>query len=114
MVRVMIVDHPPGGGLLEKDQWSLEGERGLNEKSNCNVRLRAMQRKGRLLRTRRLRQPRAWISGVGTWQLDMPNIEDGVHSVLLAKERVKLIDGLKQHETTGIRNFIWITLSWAE
>ena len=26
----------------------------------------------------------------------------------------KLIDGLKHHETMGIRNFIWITLSWAE
>ena len=38
----------------------------------------------------------------------------GVHSALLAKERVKLIDGLKHHETMGIQNFIWITLSWAE
>ena len=43
----------------------------------------------------------------------MPSIEDGVHSALLAKERVKLIDGLKHHEIMGIRNFIWIAFSWA-
>ena len=41
-------------------------------------------------------------------------IEDGVHSALLAKERVRLTDGWKHRETMGIRNFIWITLSWAE
>ena len=56
----------------------------------------------------------AWMSGMGIWQLDMPSIEDGVQSALLAKERVKFFDGLKHHETMGIRNFIWITLSWGE
>ena len=62
----------------------------------------------------RLRQHPAWMSGMGIWQPDMPSIEDGVHSASLAKERAKLIDGLKHHDTMGIRNFIWITLSWAE
>ena len=33
---------------------------------------------------------------------------------VVGKERVKFIDGLKHHETMDIRNFIWITLSWAE
>ena len=56
----------------------------------------------------------AWMSGMGIWQPDMPNIEDGVHSPTLAKERVKVIDGLRYLETVGIWNFIWITLSWAE
>ena len=40
--------------------------------------------------------------GMGIWQPDMPSVEDGVHSALLAKERVKLIDGLKHHVTMGI------------
>ena len=32
----------------------------------------------------------------------------------VAGKRKKLIDGWKHRETMGIRNFIWITLSWAE
>ena len=72
--------------------------------------IEAMQRKGGLRRPRRFRQSPAWMSGMGIWQPDMLNIGDGVHSALLAKERVKLIDGLKHHETMGTRNFIWITL----
>ena len=44
----------------------------------------------------------------------MPSIEDGVHSALLAKERVKLTDGSKHHVIIGIRNFIWKTPTWAE
>ena len=44
----------------------------------------------------------------------MPSIEDGVHSVLLAKERVKAIDEWRHHETMGIQNFIWTMLAWAE
>ena len=42
------------------------------------------------------------------WQPDMLSIEDGVHSALLEKESVRLVDGLKHHETMGIWNFIWI------
>ena len=48
------------------------------------------------------------------WQPDTPSIEGGVRSAWLAKERVKLIDGLKPHVTMGIWNFIWITPTWAE
>ena len=51
---------------------------------------------------------------MGIWQPDMPSIEDGVHSALLSKERVKLIDGRRHHGTMGIPNFIWITLIWTE
>ena len=51
---------------------------------------------------------------MGIWQPDMLNIEEGVHSALLAKERVRLIDGWKHRETMGVRIFIWITLSLAE
>ena len=48
------------------------------------------------------------------WKLDMPSIEDGVHSALLAKGKVKLTHGWKLHVTMRIRNFIWITPTWAE
>ena len=34
------------------------------------------------------------MSGMDIGSPNMPNIEDGFHSALLAKERVKLIDGL--------------------
>ena len=43
------------------------------------------------------------MSGMGIWQPDMPSIEDGVHSALLAKERVKLIDGFKASRDHGHR-----------
>ena len=70
-----------------RDQWSLEGERGPNEKSKRNVRSSSMQRRGRLCRMSRM----------------------------LAKESVKFIDGVKPHVTMSIRNFIiWITPTWAE
>ena len=44
----------------------------------------------------------------------MPSIEGGVHSALLAKGKVKLTDGWKLHVAMGIRNFTWITPTWAE
>ena len=93
------------GGLLE--ERSQEGERGQNEKRNCSVKRKVMQLKGQLRRPRRLRRPPTWTSGMVIWQPDMP-------IVWLAKGRVKLTDGLKPHVTTGIWNFIWITLTWAE
>ena len=39
------------------------------------------------------------------WLQDMPNIEVGVRSAWLAKERVRLIDGWKRHVIMGIQSY---------
>ena len=95
----------------KKDQWSQEGERGQNKKNSCSVKLNAIQLKGR---PRRFSHSPSLDEWDGHWQPDMLSIEDGVHSALLAWEKVKLIDGWRHHVTKGIQNFNWITRAWAE
>ena len=46
--RNLMINPIPGGGLLGERPVVPGGERGPNEKSNCDVRLRAMQRNGLL------------------------------------------------------------------
>ena len=43
---------------------------------------------------------------MGSWQLDIPSVEDGFHSALQAREKVKHVDGWRHHVTMCIQNFI--------
>ena len=54
----------------------------------------------------------AWTNGMVIWQQDMPNIEVGVRSAWLPKERARLIDGWKRRATMGIQSFVWTMPTW--
>ena len=105
----------PGGGLLGERPVVPRGRERTKREEQLQRQVEGDTAQGPVAKARRrLRRLPAWMSGMGIWQPDTRSIEDGLHSAWLAKERVKLTDGLEPEVTIGIQNFIWITPSWAE
>ena len=105
----------PGGGLLGERPVVPGGRERTEREEQMQCQIESDAAQGPVVKAKKGSvSQQAWMSGTGIWLLDMLNIEDGVHSALLAKERVRLIHGWKHRETMGIQNFTWITLSWAE
>ena len=91
-----------------------EGEREQHGKSNCSVKFERCGSRASCKGQESPVSPQLGRMGWAFLSLDMPSIEDGVHSASLAKARVKFIDGWGHHVTMGIQNFIWVTSIWAE
>ena len=103
----------PGGGLLV-ERPVVPGRERTEGDEQLQRQIEGDAAQGPVVKAKKAPSAASLDEWDGHLAAGQPSIEDGVFSALLAKERVKPIDGLKHHKAMGIRNFIWITLSRAE